>query len=78
MAGGNMACGIMGGDSLLARLGPEGAATGLSEPHTHPAQMGERTMKGYLVVDPEGVADDAALQAWVDRCLAFARSLPPK
>ena len=78
MLDGNMACGIIGGDALLARLGPDGAAAALDEPHTRPAVMGERTMKGYLIVDAEGVDSEESLQAWVDRCVAFAESLPPK
>ena len=77
MVGGNMACGMMG-DDLLVRLGPDGADDALEEPHTRPATMGERTMKGYVVVDASGVADDEALQAWVDRSVAFAESLPAK
>jgi TfoX/Sxy family transcriptional regulator of competence genes len=78
MLDGNMACGIMGGDALLARLGTDGAVSALDEPHTRPAVMGERTMKGYLIVDPAGVDDDESLQGWVDRCVEFAESLPPK
>ena len=78
MVGGNMACGIMSGDALLARVGADATDDALEEPHTRPAIMGERTMKGYVVVDEEGIADDATFQAWVDRCVDFAESLPPK
>jgi TfoX/Sxy family transcriptional regulator of competence genes len=77
MVGGNMACGIMG-DALLARVGADATDAALEEPHTRPAEMGGRTMKGYVLVDPEGIADDESLQAWVDRCVEFAESLPPK
>jgi TfoX/Sxy family transcriptional regulator of competence genes len=77
MVGGNMACGIMGGDELLARLGPA-ADEALDEAGTRPAVMGERTMKGYVVVDADTIASEQSLQAWVDRCVEFAESLPPK
>jgi TfoX/Sxy family transcriptional regulator of competence genes len=77
MVGGNMACGIMG-DALLARVGADATDDALEEPHTRPAEMGGRTMKGYVLVEPEGIADDESLQQWVDRCVAFAESLPPK
>jgi TfoX/Sxy family transcriptional regulator of competence genes len=78
MLAGNMACGIMGGDELLARLGPDGADEALDEAGTRPATMGERTMKGYVLVDADEIASEQTLQAWVDRCAAFAESLPPK
>ena len=78
MLDGNMACGIMGGDELLARLGPGGAGEALDEPGVRPAVMGERTMKGYVVVGADAIASAEALQAWVDRSVAFAETLPPK
>ena len=78
MLDGNMACGIMDGDALLARVGPDAADDALEEPHTRPAQMGERTMKGYVVVGADAIASAEALQAWVDRSVAFAETLPPK
>jgi TfoX/Sxy family transcriptional regulator of competence genes len=77
MVGDHMACGIMG-DALLARLGPEGADAAVAEPHVEHAEMGGRLMKGYVLVQPEGLADDESLQGWVDRSVAFAEGLPPK
>jgi TfoX/Sxy family transcriptional regulator of competence genes len=77
MVGGNMACGVTG-DDVLARVGPDAGEDALDEPHVHPMEMGGRRMKGYVRVASDGVADDEALQAWVDRCAAFAESLPPK
>ena len=35
-------------------------------------------MKGWLLVGPAGCADGADLRRWVDRGVAYARSLPPK
>jgi hypothetical protein len=40
--------------------------------------MPGRPMKGFAVVPPSFVADDAKLGQWVERALAFAASLPPK
>ena len=37
-----------------------------------------RSMGGYVVLPPSVVADDEALVAWVDRAIAYGRSLPPK
>jgi TfoX/Sxy family transcriptional regulator of competence genes len=70
MVGGNMALGVRE-DDLMVRLGdPEEA---LAEPHTRQSMMGERPMKGIILV-----SQDADLGAWIARGVAFARSLPPK
>ena len=78
MLSGNMAVGIISGDALLARVGADAVDDALEEPHTRPAEMGGRTMKGYVVIDPDGIASEEALQSWVDRSVDFALSLPPK
>ena len=43
-----------------------------------PMEMGGRTMTGWLHVHSDAVRTDAELQAWVDRGLGHARTLPPK
>ena len=40
--------------------------------------MTGRPMKGWILVDREGVQTEDELSGWVDRGVAFARSLPPK
>jgi hypothetical protein len=40
--------------------------------------MRGKEMAGWLRVTAEAVADEKVLELWVDRGLAFARSLPPK
>ena len=40
--------------------------------------MAGREMKGYAIVPPAIVADDPALDGWLQRAFANARSLPPK
>jgi TfoX/Sxy family transcriptional regulator of competence genes len=42
------------------------------------APMAGREMKGYAIVPPSIVADDAALDGWLERAFAHGRSLPPK
>jgi hypothetical protein len=42
------------------------------------APMQGREMKGYAIVPPSIVADDAALDEWLQRAFAHGRSLPPK
>jgi hypothetical protein len=40
--------------------------------------MGGRPMKGWLLVAPDGRAEDDDLRRWLDRGLAYAGSLWPK
>jgi hypothetical protein len=35
-------------------------------------------MRSIVIVSPDGLAGDDALQGWVDEALAFVRALPPK
>ena len=76
MLEGNMAVGLMK-DGMLVRLGDQVEAA-LAEPHASRPMMGERPMKGMVVVAPEGVETDEQLAAWVARGSDVARSLPPK
>lgn len=78
MVGGNMACGVLDED-LLVRLSPEEAEAAWEEPGTRPLQMpGRAPMKGFVLVEPSLVAEDAELASWVDSGLSFASTLPAK
>jgi hypothetical protein len=74
---GNMSVGVSG-DDLIVRVGPEGTEDALDRPHARPFAMTGRPMKGWIMVGAEGVRADADLAAWVQRGVAYARSLPPK
>ena len=74
---GNMACGVRGED-LIVRVAAETADAALGEPGTRPFDLTGRPMKGWLLVDADGHAEDDDLRRWVDRGLAYANSLPPK
>ena len=76
MVGGNLAVGVRDTD-LMVRVGPEGVDEALAQPHARESLMGERVMKGWILVAPEGVAGDG-LDPWVTRGVAYARSLPAK
>jgi TfoX/Sxy family transcriptional regulator of competence genes len=71
---GNLAVGVRG-EELMVRVGPEGTDEALAQPQARQSYMGERPMKGWILVAPE---DDDELGEWVQRGVAFARSLPPK
>jgi hypothetical protein len=77
LVAGNMAVGITSTDELMVRLGLEADAA-LEEPNVRPFDMSGRPMRGWVLVDRAGIADDARLRAWVARGTAFAHSLPPK
>jgi hypothetical protein len=77
MAGDHMALGVAG-DRLMVRLGREGATAALDRPHVRRMDMTGTPMRSIVLVAPEGVADDATLQGWVDEALAFVGTLPPK
>ena len=75
---GNMAVGVMSGGELMVRVGPDATDDALARPHTRRFDMTGRPMKGWILVDREGVQTEDELSGWVDRGVAFARSLPPK
>ena len=75
---GNMAVSASGQGGLMVRVDPAQTSALLEEPHAEPFEMRGRTMEGWLRVDAAGLDTDGALQAWVSRGVAYARSLPPK
>ena len=77
LLGGHMACGISK-DSLMLRVGKEAYAAALAEPYVTRFGPGNRPMNGWVLVEPAGLAEDAALAAWVARGVAIAAALPPK
>jgi TfoX/Sxy family transcriptional regulator of competence genes len=79
MIGGNMAVGVMRNDELVVRIEPEESEAALREPHVHRfGRPRRKAMTGFVLVEPEGVEDDAALERWVDVGAARAASMPPK
>ena len=77
MVAGNMACGIIG-DDLLVRVARHDYDSTLALPFARQMDMTGRPMRGFVVVDAEGLAEDAELEEWVDRGVDFVQTLPPK
>ena len=77
MVAGNMACGIMG-DDLLVRVAREDYDSTLAMAYARQMDMTGRPMRGFVVVDAEGLAEDVDLEEWVDRGVDFVQTLPPK
>lgn len=74
---GNMAVGVHG-ENLIVRTDPGQQERLLAEPGARVFDLTGRPMKGWLLVDRAGCAEDADLRRWVDRGVAYAHSLPPK
>lgn len=74
---GHMLMGVIG-ESLMARVGPSGYAQALKRPHAREMDFTGKPMQGYVYVDPAGFESDPDLGEWVDLCLRFNASLPPK
>ena len=76
MIHGNMCAGTWKG-SLIVRLDKKDHHKTLAEPHTKPADITGRVMKGWALVEPAGIDSDDDLKAWVHRAAIHAESLPP-
>ena len=63
---------------LLARIDPAQHDRLARGAHVEPFVMRGRPMDGWLRVAPEAVRTTRQLRTWVDRCVAYARSLPSK
>jgi len=77
MVRGNMCCGVIG-DRLMLRVGPKGYEASLSRSHARAMDFTGRPMKGLVYVEPEGFASARDLEAWIERAMEFALSLPAK
>ena len=74
---GNMLVGVWK-DSLIVRLGPDKYDEALLEPHVKEFDITGRPMKGWVLVEPEGVEDDEQLKGWIERAMKFVGKLPAK
>ena len=74
---GNLCCGVHGAD-LIARVEPSDTDQLLEEPGTRLFDLTGRPMKGWLLVAPSALVLDGAFDAWIERSVRFARSLPKK
>lgn len=74
---GNMCCGVVE-DNLVVRVGPDAYEDALAQPHARTMDFTGRPLTGFVYVSPDGHDTPADLRAWIDRGLAFVRTLPPK
>ena len=78
LVGGNMAVAASGEGGLLVRVDPAESEALVSSSQARPMEMRGRAIRGWVRVDVAGVGTKDQLGRWVERGVAFARSLPPK
>jgi TfoX/Sxy family transcriptional regulator of competence genes len=78
LVGGNMAVGASGQGGVLVRVDPDHSDELVAATSARPMEMRGRSMRGWLRVDSDDVRTDGELGRWVDRGVAYARSLPAK
>ena len=64
MVQGNMYCGILK-DGMMVRVGAEGHADALAQPHAKPMDFTGKAMKGMVYVGPEVLEGDDDLVGWL-------------
>ena len=74
---GNMCVGVHGND-LIARIDPATTDSALAQTNTRPFDLTGRPMKGWILVQPKGIATEAALGKWIAAATEYAGSLPKK
>lgn len=77
MIRGHMSCGIVG-SSLMVRIDPADTEALLQEPAVRPMDFTGRPMRGFLFVDPPGIATSSSLRRWVGRSAAYAETKSKK
>ena len=74
---GNMLVGVWK-KSLVVRLAADEYAWALSEPNVREFDITGRPMKGWILVEPEGVEDVDQIDNWIRRATKFVKTLPAK
>src|ERR1700704_7133599 len=63
---GNMLVGVWK-NSMIVRVGPDGYDDALLEAHVKEFDLTGKPMKGWVLVEPEGVEGDERLRGWIER-----------
>jgi hypothetical protein len=66
------------GETLMLRVGPDRHDEALTRPHARIMDFTGRPMRGYVYVDPPGIATESELREWVGLSLIFVDTLPAK
>jgi TfoX/Sxy family transcriptional regulator of competence genes len=74
---GNLLVGVWK-DSLIVRVGKDAYDAALQEDHVKEFDITGRPMKGWVMVEPDGIDSDHQLTHWIDQATVFVRTLPGK
>jgi len=74
---GNMLVGVWK-DSLIVRLGPDEGEKALSQANVSQFDVTGKPMKGWVMVEPDGIENDGQLGDWIERAARFVATLPAK
>lgn len=74
---GNMLVGVWQ-TALIARVGPEQYETALEEAHVREFDATGKPMRGWVLVEPDGLESDHELRAWIARAQRFVGTLEKK
>ncbi len=74
---GNMCVGAWR-EFLIVRVGLDAYEFLLSEPFTQEFNITGKVMRGWLMIEPEGVSQDDELRRWIEFAIEFVRTLPAK
>lgn len=64
--------------SLIVRLGPEGADAARRLPSVVEFDVAGRPLRGWVMIEAEGVESDEQLAAWIEQAVEFVETLPRK
>ncbi len=74
---GNMCVGVWK-TALIARIGPEQYEGALKESNVKVFDITGRAMKGWVLIEPDGIENDSQLADWIGRAVEYVETLPPK
>jgi TfoX/Sxy family transcriptional regulator of competence genes len=77
LLGDHMCCGVTGA-ALMIRVGRDAYKQTLAEPNVKAMEIGNRRVKGFVLVDADALRSNAALADWILRAVRFVSTLPPK
>ena len=77
MLDGNMCCCVTE-HGLMVRVGTDAYEDALAQPHARVMDLTGRPMRGWVLVELEGLTSDDVLARWVTQGAEFASTLPPK
>ena len=69
---GNMCVGVWN-DRLVIRIGVDGYQMIADEPHVRPMDLTGRVMRGWAMIEPDGITEEKPLRRYVEMALFFCK-----